>query len=109
MQQDVICNKCEMSRQNSSVTFNFPSFRAAAHFKQRQQHKTRLRVKPGSLEWRLSNKHLANDVMKVDEKGLKYSLDSEQGLQPLNEYDLWVLPTIPWALILPPQKKSDSV
>lgn len=35
---------------------------------------------------------------------MKYSLDSEQGLQPLNEYDLWVLPTIPWALVLRLQK-----
>lgn len=37
---------------------------------------------------------------------MKYSLDSEQGLQPLNEYDLWVLPANPWALI-PPLQKND--
>lgn len=37
-------------------------------------------------------------------KGVKYSLDLQQGLQPLNEYDLWVLPTIPWAPISPLQK-----
>lgn len=41
-------------------------------------------------------------------KAVKYSLASEQGLQPLNEYDLWVLPTIPWALILPLQKKKET-
>lgn len=54
--------------------------------------------------WRLSRKYLSGDVMEVDERRRKYSLDSEQGLQPLNEYDLWVLPTIPRALILPLQK-----
>lgn len=37
---------------------------------------------------------------------MKYSLDAEQGLQPLNEYDLWVLPTIPWAVIPPLQKNT---
>ena len=37
--------------------------------------------------------------------GVKYSLEAEQD-QPLNEYDLWYLPTIPWALIFPLHKKT---
>lgn len=33
--------------------------------------------------------------------GITHSLDSEEDLRPLNDYDPRVLPTIPWVLILP--------
>lgn len=64
----------------------------------------RLRVKPGSLEWRLPNNSSVSWMMRWRfMKGTQIQLDSDQGLQPLNEYDLVVLPTIPWALISPPK------